>query len=107
MKPIVGVMPLWDDEKESIWMLPGYMDGIHHAGGIPIILPFSTDETEIKGLAGLCDGFLFTGGHDVSPILYNEEPLDGLVSCCEERDRMEMVYLNEAISANKPVLGIC
>ena len=56
MKPIVGVMPLWDDEKESIWMLPGYMDGIHHAGGIPIILPFSTDETEIKGLAGLCDG---------------------------------------------------
>jgi len=29
MKPIIGVMPLWDDEKESIWMLPGYMDGIH------------------------------------------------------------------------------
>ena len=107
MKPIVGVMPLWDDEKESIWMLPGYIDGIHHAGGIPIILPFSTDETEIKRLAGLCDGFLFTGGHDVSPKLYNEEPLDGLVSCCEVRDRMEMVYLNEAISANKPVLGIC
>lgn len=53
MKPIVGVMPLWDDEKESIWMLPGYMDGIHHAGGIPIILPFSTDETEIKGLTQL------------------------------------------------------
>ncbi|MCR5783820.1 MAG: hypothetical protein K6G90_13920 [Clostridia bacterium] len=23
MKPIVGVMPLWDDEKDSIWMLPG------------------------------------------------------------------------------------
>ena len=67
MKPIVGVMPLWDDEKESIWMLPGYIDGIHHAGGIPIILPFSTDETEIKRLSGLCDGFLFTGGHDVSP----------------------------------------
>ena len=20
-KPIVGVMPLWDDEKESLWML--------------------------------------------------------------------------------------
>ena len=26
MKPIVGVMPLWDDDKESIWMLPGYLD---------------------------------------------------------------------------------
>ena len=28
MKPIIGVMPLWDDEKDSIWMLPGYLDGI-------------------------------------------------------------------------------
>ena len=28
MLPIVGVIPLWDDEKESIWMLPGYMDGL-------------------------------------------------------------------------------
>ena len=25
-------MPLWDDEKDSIWMLPGYMDGICMAG---------------------------------------------------------------------------
>ena len=100
MKPIIGVMPLWDDEKESIWMLPGYMDGIHHAGGIPIILPFSTDETEIKRLAGLCDGLLFTGGHDVSPELYHEEPLKELISCCEVRDQMEAAYLHEAISAN-------
>ena len=34
MKPIIGVIPLWDDEKDSIWMLPGYMDGISEAGGI-------------------------------------------------------------------------
>ena len=33
MKPIIGVMPLWDDEKESLWMLPGYLDGITEAGG--------------------------------------------------------------------------
>ena len=23
MKPVVGVMPLWDDERDSLWMLPG------------------------------------------------------------------------------------
>ena len=107
MKPIIGVMPLWDDEKESIWMLPGYMDGIHQAGGIPVILPFSADETEIRRMSGLCDGFLFTGGHDVSPELYHEEPLRELISCCEVRDRMEAAYLHEAVSMNKPALGIC
>ena len=32
--PIIGVMPLWDDEKNSMWMLPGYFEGISQAGGI-------------------------------------------------------------------------
>ena len=39
MAPVIGVMPLYDDEKESIWMLPGYMDAVTEAGGIPIMLP--------------------------------------------------------------------
>ena len=31
-------MPLWDDDKESVWMLPGYLEGIHQAGGVPVII---------------------------------------------------------------------
>ena len=44
MKKVVGIMPLWDDEKESLWMLPGYIDGIREAGGLPVILPFTDDK---------------------------------------------------------------
>ena len=106
-KPVVGVMPLWDDDKDSIWMLPGYMDGLSRAGAIPIIFPFSADERDLAQLMELCDGFLFTGGHDVSPQIYNEMPLDGLVVTCEMRDRMETAVLKSAIEADKPVLGIC
>lgn len=50
MKALIGVMPLWDDEKESIWMLPGYLDGIQKAGGIPIVLPLSSDEGDLEHL---------------------------------------------------------
>ena len=107
VKPVIGVMPLWDDRKDSIWMLPGYMDGILEADGIPVIFPFTEDEEELRQLMGLCDGFLLTGGHDVSPVLYHEEPLEGLVECCEKRDRMESFVLREAVSADRPVLGIC
>ena len=107
MKPIIGVMPLWDDEKDSIWMLPGYMDGISRAGGIPVIFPFSAEEEEIDRLTGICDGFLFTGGHDVSPELYGEEALKGLVETCPKRDLMESMVLKKAIAADKPILGIC
>lgn len=38
-KPLIGVMPLWDEGKKSIWMLPGYLEGIREAGGTPVIFP--------------------------------------------------------------------
>ena len=106
-KPIVGVMPLWDDEKESLWMLPGYFDGITVNGGIPIMLPLYEDKGDLEQAAELCDGFLFTGGHDVSPDIYGEKPLEGKVSSNRRRDKMEQFMLKNAIENDKPVLGIC
>jgi len=107
MKPIIGVMPLWDDEKDSLWMLPGYLDGITEAGGLPVILPFTDNINEITQLADMCDGFLFTGGHDVTTDLYGETPIGDVVQSCLKRDVMEKVFLEIAIDDDKPVLGIC
>ena len=107
MKPLVGVMPLWDDEKESIWMLPGYLDGLKEAGATPVIFPLTEDPEEISRLVDMCDGILLTGGHDVSPEIYGEEPLDGKVSCCRERDNMEKLVLEDVMKEGKPILGIC
>ena len=107
MKPIIGVMPLWDEEKDSIWMLPGYMDGLSQAGAIPLIFPFLRDKQELDQLMDMCDGFLFTGGQDVSPEIYHEKPLEELIDSCEKRDYMEDMVLKRAIAEDKPVLGIC
>ncbi len=70
-KKIIAVTPLWDDEKESIWMLPGYMNGIRAAGAIPVILPLHSGIEDAAEVFEMCDGLLLTGGHDVSPSLYN------------------------------------
>ncbi len=107
MKPVIGVIPLWDDEKDSIWMLPGYIDGISEAGGLPIIFPLTADSQNIDQLFGLCDGILLTGGQDVSAKLYDEEPLVGLVEYCGKRDAMEEIVLEKALKDDVPVLGIC
>ncbi len=107
MKPVIGVMPLWDEKKDSLWMLPGYLDGIALAGGIPVIFPFTSDEDDIARVMSGCSGFLLTGGHDVSPGVYGEEPLEGLVDCCEKRDVLEGIVLKRAIAEDRPVLGIC
>ena len=107
MKPVIGVMPLWDDGKDSLWMLPGYLGGISQAGGIPVVLPFTSDPEELEQLSGMLNGFLFTGGHDVSPEMYGEEPMPGMIDSCVKRDRMEAEALRLAIAKDKPVLGIC
>lgn len=72
-KPRIGITPLWDEEKKSIWMLPGYMDSIREAGGIPLILPLHMTEEEFVEVRDDFDGFLFTGGQDISPALYGEK----------------------------------
>lgn len=106
-KPVVGVVPLWDDEKESIWMLPGYFDGIQKAGGIPIMLPFTTDQNILAQCIDMCDGILLTGGHDVSPMIYGMEPEVPNLGCKLERDLMESIVLKYALEKEKAVLGIC
>lgn len=106
MKPIVGVIPLWDDEKESIWMLPGYMNVLENNGATPIILPLSTNKEVLDKCFDMVDGILFTGGHDVNPKFYNQKnEMCGLL--CEPRDEMERYLFTKAIENDKPVLGIC
>ena len=107
MKPLVGVMPLWDDEKDSIWMLPGYLEGLKEAGATPVIFPLTEDPEEISRLVDICGGLHMTGGHDVTPSVYGEEPLEDKVSCCRERDNMEKLVLDDAMKKDKPILGIC
>ena len=107
MKPLIGITPLVDTERESLWMLPEYMDGIAEAGGLPIMLPLTDDAADIVRLTAMCDGLLFTGGHDVSPYIYKETPTPQCGECSAERDSMELVLLSEAMKQDKTVMGIC
>lgn len=106
MKPVVGVMPLWDDDRNSIWMFPGYLEGIQQYGGIPVVFPLTGDAETIRQLVDAVDGLLFTGGHDVSPLIYGEAPDEKTVSC-RKRDDMELLSLRFSMEQHKPVLGIC
>jgi putative glutamine amidotransferase len=89
-------------------MLPGYMEGISRAGGLPLILPLTGDEDTLRQVSRLCAGFLFTGGPDIAPGRYGAEasPLCGPV--CEKRDAMEAALFAAAVvEQNKPAFGIC
>ena len=106
MSPIIGITPLWDLEKESLWMLSAYTDAIRQSGGLPVILPFDIDDRQAAQLADRCDGFLFTGGQDVAPSVYGETEVLPLVTC-PKRDLLEDKILRKALALDKPVFGIC
>lgn len=106
-RPIIGVSPLYDAQRESLWMLPGYMNGIEAAGGAPIMLPLTDSEEVIKSAAELCDGLLLTGGQDVSPDVYDRERLSCCGELCPARDKEEALLLDLFLKNDLPVLGIC
>ncbi len=104
---MIGILPLYDFEKESYWMLPGYMKGIEAAGGIPVMLPLTTNQEMIQTMAESFDGFLFTGGQDLNPALYGEKKENVCGELCEERDFMEKVLFELVVELDKPSFGIC
>jgi putative glutamine amidotransferase len=107
-RPVIGVMPLWDEQKESIWMLPGYMRGLEESGAVPMILPLTGSEAALKRAVGLVDGFLFTGGQDVNPDVYGEPKSGRCGEISDTRDQMEAYVFREGVlNLGKPALGIC
>lgn len=106
-KPLIGLTPQYDYERNRIWIGPNYMDAVRAAGGIPIVLPLQIDKEELAIAAKSCDGFLFTGGPDISPFRFHEETIQGCGVVIPERDKMEENLFNIAMESNKPILGIC
>ncbi|MBR6518368.1 MAG: gamma-glutamyl-gamma-aminobutyrate hydrolase family protein [Oscillospiraceae bacterium] len=106
-KPLIALMPLWDEKMNSYWMLPGYMDLIIKSGGVPVMLSFSDDEQSVKEIADRFDGFVFTGGDDIDPAKYGEEKIPQCGKPCVHRDSLEFALFSEAVKTDKPVLGIC
>ena len=43
MRPKIGVLPLYDSEKQTLWINPLYFGGVEQAGGLPLLLPLSND----------------------------------------------------------------
>ena len=84
-----------------------YVDAVIRAGGVPLIIPFSTDKEVIISQAQLIDGLILSGGHDISPYNYGQEPSQKIGETFPERDDYEMLLLEEAKKRNLPILGIC
>ncbi len=80
-----------------------YVRAVHESGGRAVLI--TEDDAGTDVLAAL-SGIIFTGGPDLSPALYGEEPHERTVTR-PPRDAAEMLLLRAALDADLPTLAIC
>jgi putative glutamine amidotransferase len=84
-----------------------YALGIESAGGVPLVIPYIEQKSSVAALAKKLDGLLLSGGEDMDPILFDENPRSGLGQVVPERDELELALIHEMLGQRKPILGIC
>jgi gamma-glutamyl-gamma-aminobutyrate hydrolase PuuD len=111
MKPVVGITTYltratfgsW--EEETALVPADYVRAIERAGGRALLVPPSEDAIE-ETLDAL-DGVIFSGGADLDPELYGQEPHPETKGVQGERDRGELALLQAALARDMPVLAVC
>ena len=84
-----------------------YVHAVEAAGGIPLIIPVAASPESVARQVALCDGIIMSGGPDVKPCFYGEEPHPLLGEVNERVDIHQLALVKAALAADKPLLGIC
>lgn len=109
MKPIIGVSIRKEQEKSTSFLKvdENNINAILNNGGLPFMLPLTDDDYIIEKYLNIVDGLYFTGGNDIFPMHYGEEPINELGNIILERDEFEIKLYNKAASRDMPMLGVC
>jgi putative glutamine amidotransferase len=84
-----------------------YIKAIVNAGGIPVIIPLVRDTSVIPLQIKNLNGLIMSGGADINPLRYNEEPTSSIGVIHPERDEFDNALLKTALKQHIPVLGVC
>ncbi len=113
-QPVIGLTTYLQRAQTGVWnvraaFLPEvYFGSVTSAGGIATLLPPQPVSGEIANrvLDGL-DGLIISGGLDVDPARYGQEPNEHTDRPSAIRDEWETALLTAAIERELPFLAIC
>jgi putative glutamine amidotransferase len=109
-KPLIGITTYltraawgaWD--METALVPADYVRGVVRAGGAPLLVPPGAD---VEGTLDAVDGLVFTGGSDLDPELYGEQPHAETGGIVRERDDFELALMRATLQRDIPMLAIC
>jgi putative glutamine amidotransferase len=111
MRPLIGITTdvavvtfgAW--EEESAIVPSDYVRSVERAGGRPLLVPPS--EEDVEETLDVLDGVIFSGGSDLDPGTYGQEPHPETKGVLEARDRAELALLEAARARDMPMLAVC
>ncbi len=110
-RPLVGITTYVTLARWSYWELEAalipanYVNAVDRAGARPLLTPPMSEGID-ETLEAL-DGIVFTGGSDLDPNLYGDEPHRETFGVHRRRDEAELALFLGALEWDMPVLGIC
>ena len=111
---MIGLTTYLNRAQLGVWdvrasFLPAvYFQGVTAAGGVALLLPPQPVDAEIADrVLDSLDGLLITGGNDVDPASYGQQPHPSTDKPAQHRDAWEFALLRAALKRQLPVLGIC
>ena len=112
--PVIGLTTYRQQARSGVWDVPAsflpavYLEGVTRTGGIAVLLPPQpVDGAIAEQVIGRLDGLILTGGKDVDPAAYGQQPHPATEEPASDRDEWEFALLRAAIDRRVPVLGIC
>ncbi len=106
MKPRIGIV-ICGIKESSQYVSNAYIQSIRYAGGLPLLLPLVRSNQLLAEYIHLCDGFLFCGGQDITPLLFGEAPIDGIGKTSVSLDLFQIRLMKSVLDTKKPILAIC
>lgn len=104
---LIGVTPSAWDNNGKVGLNCDYTEAILSAGGMPVILPPTRDESLLREVLARMDGLLLSGGGDVNPACYGAARSSLCGHSNALRDGMELTLTAAALERDMPLLAIC
>ncbi|MBS3970320.1 MAG: gamma-glutamyl-gamma-aminobutyrate hydrolase family protein [Clostridia bacterium] len=103
--PKIGITCGEDVKEGKVFLTNYYLRCVQRAGGIPWLIP--SIEKNISDYLSNLDGIVLSGGVDVDPLYFGEEPIVGMGEITPGRDNFEIKLTQAAIILDIPILAIC
>lgn len=104
-RPLVGISCSHSPNRSTVSM--NYSESVARLGGIPVLIPISTDSVVLSDLLSRLDGVILSGGDDVHPAYYGEQPIPELGKVDSLRDVHDLLLFRLCTRMRLPLLGIC